>query len=90
MPQRRGGTARREFNDMLVAFVVTVQITKRALDAIALALSIRTTAGCVSGSRLLDALMIDPPTSRLNYPEVIQEPSCMSNSDPSTAVVLLD
>ena len=37
MPQRRGGTARREFNDMLVAFVVTVQITKRALDAVALA-----------------------------------------------------
>ncbi len=37
MPQRRGGAARRQFDDMLVAFVVSVEIAKRAFDAIALA-----------------------------------------------------
>jgi hypothetical protein len=37
MSQRRGGTAGRQLDDMLVAFVVAVQIAERALDAIALA-----------------------------------------------------
>ena len=36
MPQRRRGSARRQLYHMLVAFVVAVEITKRALDAFAL------------------------------------------------------
>src|SRR4029453_8178268 len=36
MAQRRRGAARRQLDDMLVAFVIAVQITERALDAVAL------------------------------------------------------
>src|SRR5689334_17037387 len=37
MTQRCRGTARRKFDDVLVCFVVAVEIAERALDAIALA-----------------------------------------------------
>ena len=37
VPQGRRGASRREFNNVLVALVVSVQVAKRAVDSIALA-----------------------------------------------------